>query len=216
MVNVTTTTSRPFVVHAAKLRRQIGTRWHEVRRGVVDDLACSGSAVPAGAEVEADVVLESIVGGVSVSGTVRAEWTGICRRCLEPAAGSLVLAVREHFTEGGDGEETYPLREGEVDLEPMVRDAVLLELPQAPLCRPGCLGLCPVCGADRNVEQCDCEPPADPRWAALDALRGGGEAGEAADGEGGAPGREGGARGREGGAPGRARGGRGDRQGGNR
>jgi uncharacterized protein len=172
MVTVATTGSRPFVVHAAKLRRQVGTRWNELRRGVIDDLACSGSAVPAGAEVEADVVLESVLGGVAVAGTVRAPWTGTCRRCLEPTTGTLVVAVREHFTEGGDGEETYPLHDGEVDLEPMVRDAVLLELPQAPLCRQGCLGLCPTCGADRNAEPCDCAPPADPRWAALDVLRG--------------------------------------------
>lgn len=177
MVTVATTASRPFVVHATKLRRQIGTRWHEVRRGVIEDLACSGSAVPAGAEVGADVVLESVMGGVSVTGTVQAQWTGRCRRCLEPAAGSISVAVREHFTESGDGEETYPLHDGDVDLEPMVRDAVLLELPQAPLCREGCLGLCPTCGADRNLEPCDCEPPADPRWAALDVLRGGASGG---------------------------------------
>jgi len=179
-----TTTSRPFVVHTAKLRRQIGTRWHELRRGVIEDLACSGSAVPAGAEVEVDVVLESVVGGVAVAGTVQAQWTGMCRRCLEPAAGSLALRVREHFTEGGDGEETYPLRDGEVDLEPMVRDAVLLELPQAPLCRDGCLGLCPMCGADRNVELCACEPSGDPRWEALDVLRGVGAVGGGDDDDG--------------------------------
>ena len=51
--------------------------------------------------------------------------------------------MRELYTEDGDGEETYPLVDDEVDLEPLVRDAVLLELPLAPLCRPDCLGLCP-------------------------------------------------------------------------
>ncbi len=165
------TTHGPFVVHAARLRRQVGSRWHEVRRGVIEDLACAGSAVPAGSEVEADVVLESVVGGLSASGTVRAPWAGTCRRCLEPAGGTLVVPVREHFTEGGDGEETYPLHDGEVDLEPMVHDAVLLELPQAPLCGPGCLGLCPQCGANRNLEACSCQPGRDERWAALDMLR---------------------------------------------
>jgi uncharacterized protein len=163
--------ARPFVVHAAKLRQHLGTRWHEVRRGPIEDLACSGSAVPEDAEVEADVVLESVLGGVAVSGTVRAPWAGSCRRCLEPAAGVLAVPVREHFTEGGDGEDTYPLHDGDVDLEPLVRDAVLLELPQAPLCRPDCQGLCPTCGADRNVGPCGCAAPRDLRWAALDALR---------------------------------------------
>ncbi|MHB8682666.1 MAG: YceD family protein [Acidimicrobiales bacterium] len=161
----------PFVVHTAKLRKSLGTRWHEVRRGAIEGLACSGSAVPAGAEAEADVVLESVLGGVAVSGSVRAPWSGSCRRCLAPASGLVEVRVREHFTEGGDGEETYPLASGEVDLEPMVRDAVLLDLPQAPLCRPDCLGLCPWCGANRNEEACSCQAPRDERWAALDVLR---------------------------------------------
>lgn len=167
---MTVSTHRPFLVHATQLRRQPGTRWHELRRGVIDDLSCLGSAVPDGAEVEADVVLESVMGGVSAAGTVRAPWAGTCRRCLEHAGGTLVVAVREHFTEGGDGEDTYPLDDGEVDLEPMVRDAVLLELPLAPLCRPDCQGICPTCGADRNVEDCSCAPERDVRWAALDVL----------------------------------------------
>jgi uncharacterized protein len=175
----TATSARPFLVHAGRLRRAVGTRQREVRRGVVDDLACSGSRVPEQAEVEADVVLESVMGGLSVAGVVRAPWAGTCRRCLEPAGGVLEVPVREHFTEGGDGEETYPLHHGEVDLEPMVRDAVLLELPQAPLCRPDCKGLCPTCGADRNLGACHCEPRRDDRWAALDAL---GVPGEAAPG----------------------------------
>jgi uncharacterized protein len=67
--------------------------------------------------------------------------------------------------------ETYRLDDDAVDLEPLVRDALLLELPAVPLCAPECRGLCPVCGADRNETTCDCrtdEP--DPRWAALESL----------------------------------------------
>ncbi len=159
------------MVHVAKLRRAVGTRWHEVRHGPLPDLDCSGSGVPEGAMPVADVVLESVLGGVSVAGTVRAPWTGACRRCLTPASGVLTLAVRELYTEDGDGDETYPLVHDEVDLEPLVRDAVLLELPLAPLCRPDCAGLCPTCGVNRNSESCRCEAPRDPRWGALDVLR---------------------------------------------
>jgi uncharacterized protein len=165
------TTHRPFVVHVAKLRRAIGTRWNELRQGSIEGLDCSGSVVPEDASPMADVVLESVLGGVSVTGTVTAPWTGACRRCLTPASGVLRLRVRELYTEDGDGEETYPLVHDELDLGPLVRDAVLLELPQAPLCRPDCLGLCPFCGVNRNEESCGCEAPRDPRWDALDVLR---------------------------------------------
>jgi uncharacterized protein len=79
--------------------------------------------------------------------------------------------VRELYLEDGDGDETYRLVDDQLDLEPLVRDAVLLELPQAPLCRADCRGLCATCGANRNLEPCACRPPGDPRWAVLDVLR---------------------------------------------
>ncbi len=161
----------PFVVHVAKLRRAIGTRWHEERGAPIEDLTCVGSTVPDGADVTADVVLEAVLGGVSVVGTVRAPWAGECRRCLTPATGVLQVPVRELYTEDGDGEDTYPLVGEDLDLEPLARDAVLLELPVAPLCGPDCLGLCPQCGVNRNEEACACEPPSDPRWGPLDVLR---------------------------------------------
>lgn len=169
---------RPFVVHVARLRRSPGTRWHEVRAGAIEDLACSGSAVTEDSEVVADVTLESVGGGISVVGTISAGWQGECRRCLGPASGTVTIKVLEHFTEEGDGSDTYPLVDDEVDLEPMARDAVLLEIPQAPLCSPECLGLCPGCGVNLNDEECRCSQKAvDPRWAALGALRFEGEQG---------------------------------------
>jgi uncharacterized protein len=163
--------ARPFVVHVAKMRRVLGTRWHEVRSGTIDDLTCSGSAVPPGALVTADVTLEAIAGGVTVAGLVTAPWTGECRRCLAVASGILNVRVRELYTADGDGEDTYPLVDDQVDLEDLVHDAVLLELPIAPLCDEACGGLCPMCGANRNQKACGCEMPRDERWAALDVLR---------------------------------------------
>jgi uncharacterized protein len=163
--------ARPFVVHVAKLRRVLGTRWHEVRSGALDDLECSGSAVPPGAEVRADVTLEAIAGAVTVVGVVEAPWTGACRRCLAPASGTLRVPVRELYRPDGDGEDAYPLVDDEVDLADLVHDAVLLELPIAPVCDEECRGLCPLCGINRNEQTCHCETPRDERWAALDVLR---------------------------------------------
>ena len=172
----------PFVVHVAALRRQLGTRRHEVRIGPVDPdrFAASRSpaepGVPEGAEAECDVTLESFPGGVMVSGTIVAPWQGLCRRCTAPVGGDLRIAVRERFVdearlEDGLDDEAYPIADDRLDLGPMVREAVELELPLAPLCREDCRGLCPVCGTDRNVETCDCVAPRDPRWANLDVLR---------------------------------------------
>jgi len=163
--------ARPFVVHVARLRRVLGTRWHEVRTGTIDDLACSGSAVAPGADIRADVTLEAIAGGITVSGVLEAPWTGECRRCLTTAAGILRIRVRELYTADGDGEDAYPLVDDEVDLEDLVHDAVLLELPIAPVCHEACRGLCPLCGTNWNERPCHCESPRDERWAALDVLR---------------------------------------------
>jgi uncharacterized protein len=178
----------PFVVHVARLRRVAGSRRHEMRRAELDpERLLSGgppsptggadSAVPEGAEAWADVNLQSFDGGVMVTGTVGAPWHGVCRRCTAPVGGELRIAVRERFTEPGarygdpEDDESYPIVEDRLDLRPMVRDAVVLELPLAPLCRDDCRGLCPHCGADRNEEECGCVAPRDPRWANLDVLR---------------------------------------------
>lgn len=172
----------PFVVHVARLRRVPGSRWHEVRRGpfdpdgVVVPRSEADSIVPAGSQACCDVVLESFEGGVMVTGTVQAPWTGLCRRCAVAVGGELVVGVRERFAPAAhrgepDDDEAYPLVDDQLDLGPMVRDALVLELPLAPVCDEACRGLCPQCGADRNEESCGCVAPRDLRWANLDVLR---------------------------------------------
>lgn len=141
-------------------------------RGPIEGLVITSSRVPAGAEVDVDVVLESLLGGaVMVTGTVTAPWQADCARCLQPAAGEVRVAVRELYESDADGEEVYPLSGVQVDLAPLARDAVLLELPLLPLCREDCQGLCPTCGADLTQGDCGCEREhIDPRWAALETL----------------------------------------------
>lgn len=163
--------SRPFLVNVGGLRRVPGERRREVRSGPLPGLEVTGSAVPPDAEVTVDVMLDSVPGGVVATGSVSAPWRGECRRCLGEATGTLSADVREVFEEDFDPEQTYPLRGDQLDLAPLVRDSVMLELPLAPLCREDCAGICPTCGADRNVAPCACDSATtDPRWAALDAL----------------------------------------------
>jgi uncharacterized protein len=170
--------AHPFVVHVARLRRTPGATEHVVRRGEValagplreEGIDPGRSVVPPGAEAEADLTLVSFEGGIQADGVVRAPWEGICRRCAEPVSGGLELAVHERFGDDAD-EDFYPIEDDTIDLGPLVSDAIVLELPMAPLCREDCAGLCPECGANRNEGDCGCVAPRDPRWANLDALR---------------------------------------------
>jgi uncharacterized protein len=167
---------RPFHVQVAALRKQAGATRHEHREALIPGLGAVSVVVPDDEPVVLDVTLSSYPGGITASGVVAAPWSGECRRCGGPVGGTVRAEVRERFapTGGTDrDDDAYPLTGDELDLEPLARDAVLLELPLAPLCREDCAGLCPTCGANRNTETCDCAPAADPRWAALDALRDG-------------------------------------------
>jgi uncharacterized protein len=165
---------KPFIANVGALRRGAAHAKHEQARGLLPDLAVTASRVPGDKEVTIDALLEMASGtSILVTGTVVAPWEGDCRRCLGPATGLVTTTVRELFEEHPDPLETYKLGGDQLDLEPLVRDAVLLELPQAPLCSEACAGLCPSCGIDRNRATCSCETEStDPRWAALDVLRG--------------------------------------------
>ena len=161
------------MLHVGPLLRAPGSRRAEQVRAPVSAAVVSASEVPGDEDVAADLVVEAVNGpAVVVTGTVTAPWAGECVRCLGPARGNLRVAVRELYEPGSDAEETYPLLGDQIDLEPLVRDAVLLELPLAPLCSEECQGLCPVCGVNRNETSCTCAAEArDPRWSALDQLR---------------------------------------------
>ncbi len=181
--------SNPFVVHVARLRRSPGSRWHEERCGPIESEqgGPADSKVPLEADVCCVVDLDAYEGGIMATGTVSSPWTGVCRRCTKPVSGVLNVAVRERFSvadpvwakvgaHGGVDEEpvddeAYPIVDDLLDLSPMVRDALMLELPLAPLCDEDCKGLCVHCGIDLNEAECDCVAPKDPRWANLDLLR---------------------------------------------
>lgn len=118
---------------------------------------------------------QSVVEGILVTGRVEGAIELRCARCLTQSSSAFSLEVCELFAAPGHVEasdDAYRITGTEIDLEPMLRDAVALALPLHPLCRQDCRGICARCGTDLNKASCDCtEDDTDPRWAPLDALR---------------------------------------------
>ncbi|TAM93689.1 MAG: DUF177 domain-containing protein [Jatrophihabitans sp.] len=170
----------PYVFDLRELGRRAGSLKH-YRRSVPAPAIVGPQliAVPSGAVVRLDVRLESVTEGVLVTGSVTAPVSGECARCLEPVRDELAVELCELFaypdsaTDRTTEEEEVHRVDGDyLDVEPVVRDAVVLGLPFTPLCRPDCAGLCPTCGG-----RLDDLPPGhaheqiDPRWAALASRR---------------------------------------------
>ncbi|MFJ5923564.1 YceD family protein [Kitasatospora sp. NPDC092948] len=142
--------------------------------------------VPEKSEIKLELRLESVVEGVLVTGTAEAHVTGECSRCLEPMEDDLEVDFQElyYYPEseerhraiaGGDfdeesEDETYRLEGDLFDLQPVLRDAVVLALPLQPVCQDDCLGLCSECGARLSDDPSHHHDAADPRWAALQGL----------------------------------------------
>jgi uncharacterized protein len=141
------------------------------------DLGIAVIGVPPGSPVELDLRLESVVEGVLVTGTATVEVRGECVRCLGEVSEELEVDIQELFVYPGSEatEEEASRLEGDlVDLEPLLRDGVVLDLPFQPLCREDCLGLCAECGANLNADPDHThEVPVDPRWEKLRRLEGG-------------------------------------------
>jgi len=131
--------------------------------------------VPEGSDLTLDLRLESVSEGVLVSGDVQVTVTGECARCLDPLSQGLGVDVQQLYVYTGnevdaDDDETGRLVDEMIDLEPLLRDAVVLALPLAPVCRDDCPGLCPDCGARlADVGPEHGHDQVDPRWAALRA-----------------------------------------------
>ncbi|GAA2101847.1 DUF177 domain-containing protein [Microlunatus panaciterrae] len=161
-----------LVLDTHELGRRAGAM-KEVRTSVdaPADLGIAVIGVPPGSPIELDVRLEAVVEGVLVTGTAVVEVQGECVRCLEQISDELEIDIQELFVyPGSEATEDEASRlEGDLlDLEPLVRDQVVLDLPFQPLCREDCRGLCVECGANLNADPGhDHQTRIDPRWGQL-------------------------------------------------
>ncbi|WP_088284061.1 DUF177 domain-containing protein [Kineosporia sp. A_224] len=168
----------PTVLDTREIGRRPGTM-RRVQRTIAApvDLGTDVIGVPEGTDLELDLRLEAVMEGVLVSGTARGRATGECVRCLGDVDQEIEVDLQELYVypgrspEGSDDEdELRELQDDLIDLEPALRDAVVLALPFQPVCREDCPGLCSECGARLADDPDHHHESADPRWAALQGI----------------------------------------------
>jgi uncharacterized protein len=127
--------------------------------------------IPSDHPVVGDLTLESVVEGIYLHGDVRGTMRMRCARCLKEFDAPFDVALAELVSKDPTEDDDYRLdADDTLDPEPIVRDAVVLEMPFSPLHSPDCKGLCPICGGDRNLGECPGHEEVDPRWSALEGL----------------------------------------------
>ena len=142
-----------------------------------EDLALDMATVVG--DVRLDGVVESVVDGLLVRGTVSATLALQCARCLQDLTDDVAADVVELYTDPADAEDPTDIEAGyeirddaTLNLDTLVRDALVPAVPYRPLCTEDCQGLCAQCGTNRNEAHCDCvDVRTDARWAALEGLK---------------------------------------------
>jgi len=173
----------PLVLDVRELGRRAGAMTAVTRTvPAPPDLGVVVIGVPEGSDIELSVRLESVIDGVLVTGTALVQVAGECSRCLDPVSFQEEIDFQELFLHPATDSHGRPSRdelpdgdlptlEGDLlDLEPTLRDAIVLALPIAPVCRDDCPGLCPLCGFRLEQDPTHQHDQVDPRWAALQAM----------------------------------------------
>ena len=163
----------PLVLDTYELGRRPGSeRTVSKTAPAPADLGIDVLGVREGSDIALELRLEAVMEGVLATGTVSARLAGECVRCLEQIDEELVVNIQELYLYDDGGaelaEDESQLEGDLLNLEPVLRDAIVLALPQNPLCGPECPGLCSECGA-RLADDPDHThgDVIDPRWAAL-------------------------------------------------
>ncbi len=163
----------PYTLSVYDIARRPGhMQEHALHFAAPEQLGEGVVSVKAGSELDIDVRLEGLHEGVLVTAEVDGVATGQCVRCLIDIEVPVEVEFQELFAYSADEAFDYTVHDDHVDLEPVVRDAVVLSLPLQPVCRPDCPGLDPVTG-ERLADLPEHEPPVvrDLRWAALEAFQ---------------------------------------------
>lgn len=166
-------------------------RWDVTREDLDSMVQGDRSGWRARGAAHVDVRLEKVERRVLVKASARAELAAECSRCLTPVTADVpvefvltMVPADEYQDEGGAAEDrshhpvagSFDAKAAEedvytgkvIDLDPVLREQVLLALPGYPVCQDGCKGLCSVCGTNLNERECGCvRKVPDPRWAGL-------------------------------------------------
>lgn len=140
-------------------------------KGTLDELYSAE-----GADLVLDLRVESVVEGMLATGRVSGSLAAQCVRCLDPVEVELDAEFQELYYHDAEhltpeeAQEALIVIEELIDVEALVHDAVMLELPLQPLCSDDCPGLCPECGARLADDPEHHHETVDPRWAALNGL----------------------------------------------
>ena len=186
-----TRASQVFEFNTHELPRRAGEmKEYQLDLAILEPVGIALVAVPAGDVIEVDMRLESVTEGVLLSAQIFAIAKGECIRCLDPVEIEVERKIQELYLYEDDGgkkkshsKKSAPVEDDldEVellyldgvimDLEPPIRDAIVLDLPVNPLCDPDCLGLCPDCGQKwESLPEDHAHEVIDARWAGLDGL----------------------------------------------
>jgi uncharacterized protein len=162
-----------FVIQVRDLMHKPGhMREYKLDIEVPERLGTEVANVPVGAELDLDLRLESVHEGILASGEVFVDADGACSRCLEPLLLPIEVDFQELFAYSVHNEDDFAVEDEQINLEQVIRDAVVLSLPFQPVCSKDCLGLCPSCGVKMadNPHHVH-EAPIDSRWNALASFK---------------------------------------------
>ena len=127
--------------------------------------------VPKDQSIDLKIRLEGVHEGIYVSGGLKTVAEAECSRCLEPMTVPVQVDIQELFAYSLEVEDDLVIQDEQIDLEPIIIDSVVLNLPFTPICSADCLGLCAECGVRLNENPDHAhEAPIDSRWNELKKL----------------------------------------------